>query len=151
MARRRPGSANPRVLVVDDDREVTHLLATALERWGYVALQANSAAEAIRTARKKTINAALIDVRMPHVDGFRVLQALEEDDEHLFAVIMTGYSDLDEARRAMRLGAYDYITKPFDLRALRALLKAGLRESANARLRHQGKEVFSTVLTTSEG
>ena len=123
------------MLVVDHDPEVTHLLATALERWGYVALQANSASEASRIAREETIDAALIDVQMPGVDGLQVLQTLMENDEHLAAVIMTSSGDLDGARRAMRLGAYDYITKPFDLEALRAVLKAGLREGVNVPLR----------------
>jgi len=113
-------------------------------------LRANSAAEAIKMAREEGIDAALIDVRMPEVDGFRVLQTLKESNEHLVAVIMTGYGDLEGARRAMRLGAYDYITKPFDLRAVRAILKAGLKESLSAPVRPHDKVASSTVLTTSK-
>ena len=139
------------MLVVDHDPEVTHLLATALERWGYIALQANSADEAIGMARKETVDAALIDVLMPHVEGFQVLRRLKEDDGHLVAMIMTSCGDLEGARRAMRLGAYDYITKPFDLKALRSVLRAGLKEISTAALPSPGKVSSPTVLTTSAG
>ena len=148
-ARAEPGSANPTVLVVDDDRQVTHVLAVALQRWGYVALQANSGAEALKISRDETIDAALIDVRMPGADGFRVLQALKQNDELLVAVLMTGYSDLDEARRAMGSGAYDYITKPFDLAGLQAILQTGLTERANASVHRRGKKNPQTVLIVS--
>jgi len=117
---------------VDDDPEVTYLLAQTLQPWGYVVLEANSAAEAMWIAREETTDVALIDVRMPDEDGFGVLQALKEQDEHLVAVMMTGSATLEGARRAMRLGAYDYITKPFEIEALRAILEAGLEESAHA-------------------
>jgi len=136
--------------VVDDDREVTHLLAEAFQDWGYIVLQASSAAEATRLAREETLDAALIDVRMPGEDGFRLLQRLKEDNEHLVAVMMTGYASLEGARRAMRLGAYDYITKPFEMGALRAILNAGLKESANARTRGPRKVASPTVLTTPD-
>ena len=70
---------------------------------------------------------------MPDGDGFGLLQALRERDAHLVAIMMTDHGVLDEARRAMLLGAYDYVTKPFDLSELRAVLDAGLAESADAR------------------
>ena len=133
-------------MVADDDRETTYLLAAALEPSGYIVLQAHSAAEAIRIAREQTINAALIDVRMPDGDGFRVLQALKEHDEHLVAVMMTDHGVLDEARRAMLLGAHDYITKPFDLEDLRAVLDTGLTESAGART-PRPREATSAAVT----
>ena len=140
---------SPKVLVVDDDREITYLLANALQRWGYVAVQANSAAEAIQKAREETIDAALIDVRIPDTDGFRLLQALKEGDEHLVAVMMTGYGDLDGARRAMKLGAHDYMTKPFDMRTLRAVLQAGLKERVAARVQRVRTAAASATFTPS--
>ena len=145
----RPGSGNRKVLVVDHDRELTHLLATELRRWGYVALQANAPSEAARMTREGNVDAAVIGVETPSGDGVRMLQTLMEGDEHIVAVIMTSFGDLDGARQAMRLGAYDYITKPFDLRALRATLKAGLKEAASGQLRLRGRTDSSTVLTTS--
>jgi|GEM_PF-6581575 len=145
--RRGAQSENPKVLVVDDDLEVTHLLAAALKECGYVVLQANSAAEAIRIAREETIDAALIDVPMSDLDGFGVLRRLKENDEHLVVVIMADYGDLEEARQAMRLDAYDYITKPFDIRVLRTVLRAGLKESSRMPTPH--KRASSAALTTS--
>lgn len=119
-------SENHKVLVVDDDRQITHALAESLQNWGYVVFQANNASEAITIARQERIDVALLDVCMPREDGFRVLQLLKENDAQLLAVMMTGYGDIAGARRAMRLGAYDYITKPFELKTLRAVLKEGL-------------------------
>ena len=126
-------SANPKLIVADADPQTTWLLAAALEPSGYAVLQAHGAAEAIRIAQGHAIDAALINVRMPDGDGFGVLQALRERDEHLVAIMMTDHGILDEARRAMLLGAYDYVTKPFDVSELRAVLDAGLSESADAR------------------
>jgi len=126
-------SATPKLIVADDDPQTTWLLAAALEPSGYAVLQAHAAAEAIRIAQDHTVDAALINVRMPDGDGFGLLQALRERDAHLVAIMMTDHGVLDEARRAMLLGAYDYVTKPFDLSELRAVLDAGLAESADAR------------------
>ena len=141
-ASRRPGrgktrsrggpQAEPQILVVDDERAITQMLACALQRRGYTVFQANGAAEAMRIAEEETIDAALIDVRMPGAGGFCVLENLKANDERLVAVMMTGYADLDGARQAMRSGAYDYITKPFDMNALRTILAAGLAERAQA-------------------
>ena len=124
------GSAGMTVLIVDDDREVTHLLATALQRWRYTPLQANSATDALRIVRGGPVDAALVDVRMPDMDGFLLLQLLKKSEDSMLIVMMTGYSELEDARRAMKLGAYDYITKPFALDSLRVILKTGLMEKA---------------------
>ena len=114
------------VLVVDDDREVTHILARALQQWGYTSLQANSAADAVRIAREKPVDAALVDVRMPDMNGFLLLRQLRKGRSSTVFVMMTGYSELEDARRAMKMGAYDYLTKPFELESLRVVLKAAL-------------------------
>ena len=128
----KPDRVRPKVLVVDHDPEATHLLAAELERWGCVAFAANNAAEAMRIAWNEHLDAALIDVQVPGMDGIRVLQALMEQHERLVVVIMTSPANLEGARRAVRLGASDYVTRPFDLKSLREALKAGLEGRDNA-------------------
>ena len=133
-----PGRGRPNVLIVDHDPAATHLLAAELERWGYVAFEANNAPQAMRIAWEEPLDAALIDVQAPGMDGIQVLQTLMEEHERLVVVIMTSPANLDGARRAVRLGASDYVTRPFDLKSLRAALKAGLEERAHAPQRSDG-------------
>jgi DNA-binding NtrC family response regulator len=102
-----------RVLVVDDLPGVRHILCTVLGHAGYDTLEAEDGAAALESVRADRPDVVLCDIRMPGVDGFGVLEGAHEVDPELPIIMITGLDDVDTAVRAMRLGAYHYLNKPF--------------------------------------
>lgn len=115
-----------RILTVDDEIPVSELLARYLERAGYICETAFSAEEAIDKARKGGFALALIDINMPGMDGLTLLQRLKGIDPDLAALIVTAVKDRESAIKAMKLGADDYIVKPFDIEEIVQSVKRAL-------------------------
>ena len=103
-----------KVLVVDDDSAVRDSLAKWFGSEGYYAKAAKDAAEAMEAVEKERWDIALLDLKMPDVDGIQLQLRLREMDAELPVVIMTGYASVESAVRTLKNGAYDYIVKPFD-------------------------------------
>jgi len=103
------------VLIVDDDAAILKLLETKLSREGYTCVTANESEKALGLARDNSVDVALIDVKMPGMDGIELTKSIKQVDPDLCVVMMTGYPDVDYAVDAMRSGAEDYIFKPFNL------------------------------------
>jgi DNA-binding NtrC family response regulator len=104
---------NGSVLVIDDEEIMRDILQTLLEREGYAVRLAPSGQEGLDLARSVPFDAVVVDVMMPGLDGLAVLEELKKFDEHLPVLMLTAYASMDSAIRAMRLGAFDYVTKPF--------------------------------------
>ena len=117
-----------RVLVSDDESSLRELLTIVLEGEGYQVISAASGREALETFRenKRTLDLVLQDLKMPEIDGVRLLGHYREEAPDLPVVVMTAFSTWDNAVEAMRLGAYDYIRKPFDTDAIRQVVHRAL-------------------------
>ena len=102
------------ILIADDDPSVREFLETVLRKEGCRVLTASDGQQAVAAASRQKVDVVLLDLRMPGVSGLEALQRLLEVDERVVVIVLTGYGALDTAREAMRLGAYDYVTKPFD-------------------------------------
>ncbi|UCC29683.1 MAG: response regulator [Phycisphaerales bacterium] len=102
-----------RVLVIDDDPSICKTVGLLLEDHGYSPRTYNDPDEAIAAADKESFQIALIDLRMPRMDGVEVVERLKHIDERMSCIIMTAYPDLDSATETMRRGTCDYIAKPF--------------------------------------
>ncbi len=110
----------PAVLVVDDDATLAATLKEFLSREGYEVEVAQSGAEALAIrAANPAIGVALVDLIMPLMDGLRLTVELRRQDPDIAVVIMTGYGTIETAIDAIKKGAEDYITKPFDYEAVR--------------------------------
>jgi len=103
------------ILVIDDEPPVTTLLGRRLEQEGFSCQLAFSADEALQYLREDSFAAALVDIRMPGKDGLALLEEIKGLDPDLAAIMVTAIKDRESAVRAMKLGAEDYIVKPFDL------------------------------------
>jgi signal transduction histidine kinase len=107
------------LLVVDDEEGPRRSLRLIFEDQ-YAVLLAESGHRAVELARKRPIDAAVLDIRMAGMSGVEVLGQLKQIDPQVEVIMLTAYAALDSARQAIRLGACDYLTKPFDLPTLRA-------------------------------
>ncbi len=108
------------VLVVDDEESMRIFLSVMLEKEGYAVHTAGSGQEAYELFRRRPFDLVLEDLKMPGMDGIELLRLLKKEDPKSLVIIMTAYSTWDSAVEAMRLGAYDYIKKPFDNRDIKA-------------------------------
>ncbi|MBZ5619776.1 MAG: sigma-54 dependent transcriptional regulator [Acidobacteriia bacterium] len=103
-----------RILIVDDELVVRDSLGKWFTSEGYTAKPAGGAREALEMIQQMEFDIALIDIKMPGMDGMELQSRLREADPDLTVVIMTGYAAVDTAVQALKNGAYDYITKPVD-------------------------------------
>lgn len=112
-----------RVLVVDDERPTRLLLEKELPRAGYIVTSAESGEGALEQVRMKDFDVILLDLKMPGIGGMEALRRIRESGAAGEVVILTGHPDVDSAITAMKLGAYDYLTKPFKLVELEEVLR----------------------------
>lgn len=103
-----------RILIVDDELVVRDSLGKWFTNEGYTVRTVDSAREALSSFQSGAWDVALIDIKMPGMDGIELQQRLHQIDPDLIVIIMTGYSSVETAVQALKQGAYDYITKPFD-------------------------------------
>ena len=112
-----------RLLVVDDDRSIRRLCITVGQSLGFSCLEADSAEGALETLETEAPDLILADLMMPTMSGIDFLENAKKVLPHTEIAIMTGHGSIEAAVRAMRAGAYDFITKPFRLEELRLLLQ----------------------------
>jgi len=103
-----------RILIVDDELVVRDSLGKWFTSEGYTARPVGSGREALETIQQAEFDIALLDIKMPGMDGMELQGRLHEADPDLSVIIMTGYASVDTAVQALKNGAYDYITKPVD-------------------------------------
>ncbi|HXG44518.1 MAG TPA: sigma-54 dependent transcriptional regulator [Gemmatimonadales bacterium] len=121
------GREGGRLLVVDDDEEACRLLEEVLSRDGYEVHRATSVEEGLRRAATHgPFDAVLTDLRMPGASGLDLLRAIRERDPSAVVIVLTGFGDAAAAGAAIRAGAHDFISKPYDIAELRAMLARAL-------------------------
>jgi two-component system response regulator PilR (NtrC family) len=137
--------AKPRILIVDDEPSMRDMLRIVLRRDGFDVLLAANGAEAIAMLEKERVDLLLSDIRMPDVGGVDVLRAAKALNRDIIAFMMTAFASTDSAVEAMRLGAVDYFTKPFNMDELR--LK--VRQHIEAHRIKQENVLLKRALNTS--
>lgn len=138
-----------RILIVDDELVVRDSLGKWFASEGYQAKPVASAREALEAIQQIEYDIALIDIKMPGMDGMELQGRLREADPDLTVVIMTGYASVETAVQALKRGAYDYITKPVDPDELSHLVAKALEHRRArrevARLRENLQEIFPST------
>ncbi len=129
MTKKVKNISQPSILIVDDERELRNLFNKALTEEGYNVLVAENGEKAIDAVKKDEPDLVLLDIRMPGMGGMDVLRRLKAIRRNLVVVILTGYGTIKSARMAMMLGAHDYVTKPFNLGYLKAVIKDALKSA----------------------
>ncbi len=121
------------VLIVDDDKALRSFLSSILEDEGYEVLLAATGAEGEALLEAKPIDVVLVDLRLPDEDGMSVLRKIKREEPDVQVIVLTAFGAVESAVEAMRLGAYDYINKPFDVSELRLIIERALKELAMRR------------------
>ena len=134
-----------RILVADDERSLRELLAIVLRREGYDVQLAESGDTALAALKRGPVDLLISDIKMPDMSGVEVLRAAKASDASLPAIMMTAYASTETAVEAMRLGACDYLIKPFDLDEL----KLKVREKLDARQLRQENVLLKRALNKS--
>ncbi len=107
--------AKNRILVVDDEEALRIVLSAELDGEGYQVSSAGDGQEAINILGTKEFDLILLDIKMPNVDGFEVLKYAKEHCPKTKVVMLTGFADLKNAIESKKLGAEDFVSKPYDL------------------------------------
>jgi CheY-like chemotaxis protein len=103
------------ILVVDDEDALRTVLSSELESEGYIVATAADGDEAISILQGKVFDLVLLDIKMPRVDGFEVLRFIKERYPATKVIMLTGFADLKNAIESKKLGAEDFVSKPYDL------------------------------------
>jgi len=135
----------PRILVVDDERSMRELLAIVLRREGYEVLLAENGRTAIEVLEREPVDLLISDIKMPDLSGVDVLRAAKKIDPDILGIMITAFASTETAVEAMRLGACDYLSKPFDI----DLLKMKVREKIENRQFRQENVLLKRTLGLS--
>jgi two-component system response regulator PilR (NtrC family) len=135
----------PRILVVDDERSMRELLAIVLRREGYEVLLAENGRTAIDLLGREPVDLLISDIKMPDLSGVDVLRAAKKIDQDILGIMITAFASTETAVEAMRLGACDYLSKPFDI----DLLKMKVREKIENRQLKQENVLLKRTLGLS--
>jgi len=125
-------SENARILVIDDDEGIRKVLAAALEKEGYVVDTAKDGKEAIEKSKTSFYNLALVDIRLPDMEGTKLLTALKETVPKMVKIIVTGYPSLQNAIEAVNKGADGYIVKPIKMDEFLSTVEGHLKKQQGA-------------------
>jgi DNA-binding response OmpR family regulator len=139
---------NKRILLVDDESNVRLNFRRTLETEGHEIFEANSAEAAIQTLAKHPFSLAILDIRMPGMDGLELLAKMREHEIKVPAMIVTAYSDVPNAVKAMKLGAIDFLQKPLRPEELRSIVIEILKRHAGRD--EQPAETFSAHIVAAK-
>ncbi|MHB2148739.1 sigma-54-dependent transcriptional regulator [Calditrichota bacterium LG25] len=147
--------ADFKILIIDDEPAQLISLKSFLQRRNYVVFTANSGTEGLNILKANSIDLVLTDYRMPDISGLEVVKATQKINPEIPVVVITAYSQIEEAVQVMKEGAFDYLSKPIDLDALEVLIKKARERqyliSENKILREQLKERyrFQSIISQS--
>ena len=145
-----------RVLVADDERNLRELMVRELARRGHEVDGVADGVAALERMRETAYDVAVLDMKMPRKEGIEVLRELRDVLEPPQVIVMTGFQEVSTAVEAMKLGAYDYLTKPTKIEELDVVIRKAaekaqlLRENVALRAHAPGAEPFGGILTRSE-
>jgi two-component system response regulator PilR (NtrC family) len=117
-----------KILVVDDEQSLRDVLSIMLKRAGYAVTSAMDGEEAIEFLNKEIFDLVITDLRMPKLDGMEVLKAVKSASPETVVLIITAFATADSAVEAMKQGAYDYLTKPFQVDEVQLIIRNALEK-----------------------
>lgn len=120
--------SNKRILIIDDEVGIRGVLVGLFDDLGYSVSEAGDGKSGLLMAQEEEPDLVMLDLSLPGINGLEVLRQMKEHKPDLSIIMMTGYASMKSALEAMRLGAYDYITKPFDISEVRLIAERALEQ-----------------------
>lgn len=118
----------PNVLIVDDDKGMCKTLSRIFELDGYRVSTASTGSEGVARVKEDTFNVAVLDIRLPDIDGVELLEIIKKTVPDLSVIMMTAYASVENAIKALNKGADAFVTKPFNIEELRAVVKKSIEK-----------------------
>jgi DNA-binding NtrC family response regulator len=122
-----------KILVVDDDRELADGLVESLSNLGYSAAAAYSGKEGLNKFENEAFQLVVTDLKMPDMDGMELLQAVKARDKQAVVIVITGHGTIESAVKAIKNGAYDFVTKPVKMQELEVIIDRALERRTLSR------------------
>ncbi len=144
------------ILIIDDKQSIVEILETALSEEGYMTSSATSGAAALEKLDQEDFELALCDVRLPDIDGMEILKRINKKTQRTAVIMITAYGSIENAIECMKLGADDYVTKPFNLDEIKEVVKKALervhlaRENVKLRAELERKYDFEGIIGKSK-
>ena len=129
-----------KILIADDDESIRFVLSKALEKEGYLSLQARDGKETIKLLESGPVSAIFLDIFMPDINGLDLIPEILKIQDTIPIVVITAHGDTQTAIESAKQGAYDYITKPFDVKEIADTAK----RAVNARQQAKENQNFSS-------
>jgi two-component system response regulator AtoC len=144
----------PSVLVIEDKDSMQKMLAATLESEGYEVEAACDGQSGIDKAKEKRFDVILTDLKLPGLDGIKVLSEVKQNDPEASIIVMTAYGTIETAVQAMRMGAFDFLTKPFDTDHLSMIIRRAMENrrlmAENTLLREELGHGLNDIIGVSE-
>ena len=146
-----------KILIVEDNEDLLFTLTRVLEKEGYELHNAGSGEEALEVFKKELIDLVLLDLKLPKMSGMEVLNRLKDHDPDCLVLMMTGLTDPKPAIEAMKMGAYDYLMKPFELDEVKLVVRKALethelkREVAQLKRKSRSENPCDAIFGKSTG
>ena len=121
-----------RICIVDDEPFILNTLSSILVDEGYQVTIAKTGREALGVIQQEPPDVVLLDIWMPEFDGLEVLKRVREQFPNVMVIMMSGHGSVETGVKAMKLGAYDYLEKPLDLKKIPILVRNAIRESTTS-------------------
>ncbi|MEW6379894.1 MAG: sigma 54-interacting transcriptional regulator [bacterium] len=148
-------SLKEKILIIDDETEILNCLSQILGAEGYTVTTTDRGSKGLELITHNPPDLVLLDVKMPDLDGLETLKRIKEYDEDIIVFLMTAYSDIRDAVRAIKGGAHDYFSKPFNIKETKEKLRKALKEKSlreevlKLRREYYGRSKFPNIITSS--
>jgi DNA-binding NtrC family response regulator len=142
-----------KILLVDDDEKILKVLSRSLEMLGYTTVGVSDPKNALGLVSRESPDVVIVDLMMPHIGGVELLEQIKKTDAYLPVIVLTGYGTVKTAVEAMKKGAFDYVTKPYNIDVVELIIKRALEQRAlyieNRMLRERllKQSPFSGIIT----
>jgi len=114
------------ILIIDDEEDILDVLSDVITSWGYLPIIARDGEDALEKFKEVPVDLVLSDIRMPKIDGLSLLERIKKASPNTIVILLTGHPSIESAVRAMKDGAFDYLTKPINLDELKVKIDRGL-------------------------
>lgn len=141
-----------KILIIDDDHSIRSMLSIVLKNEGYEVIAVESAIIALKKLKKETVDLIISDIKMPEISGIELLRKVKLIDQEIPVIMITGFASTNDAVEAMKLGAEDYIIKPFNLDELKIIINKSIykktieKENIELKSKLTEKEKFENIV-----